>query len=90
MDIAKIVESAIDRQPVVDMHTHLYPPSFGTPIGAKSGKSDPDGLLLEIATDGPGFASDEAPGALGRELRLPAWLEPDRDRIAADLSPLGV
>lgn len=51
---------------------------------------DPDGLLLEIATDGPGFASDEAPGALGRELRLPAWLEPDRERIAAELAPLGV
>ncbi|MBC7896053.1 MAG: VOC family protein [Cytophagaceae bacterium] len=51
---------------------------------------DPDGLLLEIATDGPGFASDEAPGALGRELRLPAWLEPDRERIAGALAPLGV
>src|SRR5688500_2029423 len=46
MDIAKIVESAIDRQPVVDMHTHLYPPTFGTPMGAKSGNSDPDGMLL--------------------------------------------
>jgi glyoxalase family protein len=51
---------------------------------------DPDGLLLEIATDGPGFAKDEAPDALGRELRLPAWLEPDRERIAAELTPLGV
>src|SRR6476661_8993724 len=44
--ITKTVESAIQRQPVVDMHTHLYPPSFGTPMGAKSGKSDPAGLLL--------------------------------------------
>ena len=37
---------ALAAQPIVDMHTHLYPPSFGTPMGAKSGKSDPNGLLL--------------------------------------------
>ena len=50
---------------------------------------DPDGLLLEIATDGPGFATDEDPAALGTQLRLPAWLEPDHHRIAGALSPLG-
>jgi glyoxalase family protein len=49
---------------------------------------DPDGLLLEIATDGPGFAVDEAPDRLGMELRLPAWLEPERERIASSLAPL--
>lgn len=49
---------------------------------------DPDGLLLEIATDAPGFAIDEAPGRLGQELRLPAWLEPERAVIAGALSPL--
>jgi glyoxalase family protein len=48
----------------------------------------PDGLLVEIATDGPGFTIDEQREALGLELRLPAWLEPDRDRIAAELTPL--
>src|SRR5438552_1359883 len=40
------VHSALSRQPVVDMHTHLYPPTFGTTLGGKSGKSDPAGLLL--------------------------------------------
>ncbi len=50
----------------------------------------PDGLLLEIATDGPGFAVDEDPEALGSALKLPAWLEPHRARIEATLSPLGV
>jgi glyoxalase family protein len=50
---------------------------------------DPDGLLLEIATDGPGFALDEPAGRLGTELRLPAWLESNRESIAAALSPLG-
>jgi hypothetical protein len=28
------------------MHTHLYPPSFGTPVPNGSGKPDPNGLLL--------------------------------------------
>src|SRR5215212_5056652 len=45
-DIANTVQSALDREPVVDMHTHLYPPSFGTTLGGKSGKSDPNGMLL--------------------------------------------
>jgi len=48
----------------------------------------PDGLLVEIATDGPGFAVDEAPESLGHELRLPPWMEKDRDRIAGALVDL--
>jgi glyoxalase family protein len=50
----------------------------------------PDGLLLEIATDGPGFAVDEEPSALGRELQLPEWLEEDRARIEDALGSLEV
>lgn len=50
----------------------------------------PDGLLCEIATDGPGFTVDEPEAELGRGLRLPPWLESDRDRIAASLPPLDV
>jgi glyoxalase family protein len=49
----------------------------------------PDGLLLEIATDGPGFAVDEEPDALGSELQLPPWLEKDRVGIEERLAPLG-
>ena len=49
----------------------------------------PDGLLLEIATDGPGFAVDEPADALGRELKLPAWLEPRRAELEDVLTPLG-
>ncbi|MGH7561761.1 MAG: VOC family protein [Gemmatimonadales bacterium] len=48
---------------------------------------DPDGLLLEIATDGPGFAIDEEPEALGRRLTLPAWLEGSRPEIEKGLVP---
>lgn len=46
----------------------------------------PDGLLMEIATDGPGFGVDEE--ELGASLRLPAWLEPRRDEIAGVLPSL--
>jgi glyoxalase family protein len=49
----------------------------------------PDGLLVEIATDGPGFLIDEPAGSLGSELRLPDWLEPRREEILASLAPLG-
>jgi glyoxalase family protein len=48
----------------------------------------PDGLLCEIATDGPGFAVDEPPGELGRALKLPEWLERDRVTIEQQLSEL--
>jgi len=50
---------------------------------------EPGGILFEIATDGPGFTVDESTEELGSELRLPAWLEDDRDRIEASLPPLG-
>lgn len=46
---------------------------------------DPDGLILEIATRGPGFLIDEDAAHLGEELRLPPWLEPQRDLIARSL-----
>ncbi len=48
----------------------------------------PDGLLLEIATDGPGFLVDEPAGSLGERLMLPAWLEDERGQIERALVPL--
>lgn len=51
--------------------------------------SAPDGLLLEIATDGPGFTLDEDAETLGSELKLPSWLEPRRSEIETSLAPLG-
>ncbi|CAN5749801.1 ring-cleaving dioxygenase [soil metagenome] len=47
-----------------------------------------DGLLVEIATDGPGFAVDEHASSLGSTLCLPDWLEPRRAEIEADLRPI--
>ena len=49
---------------------------------------EPGGILFEIATDGPGFAVDEPVESLGQELKLPEWLEPRREEIAARLIPL--
>lgn len=51
---------------------------------------EPGGTLLEIATDGPGFTYDEPLLELGRALKLPPWLEPDREQIAAALPELGL
>jgi glyoxalase family protein len=50
----------------------------------------PEGILFEIATDGPGFAADEDMDHLGERLALPPFLEPHRERIEAGLHPLEV
>lgn len=47
-----------------------------------------NGILFEIATDGPGFAIDEAPDKLGEKLVLPPFLENRRQEIEADLVPI--
>ncbi len=49
---------------------------------------EPGRILFEIATDGPGFATDEDPAHLGERLALPPFLEPHRAAIEAGLRPL--
>jgi glyoxalase family protein len=49
---------------------------------------EPNGILFEIATDGPGFATDEPLEKLGEKLALPPFLEPRRRQIEAGLKPL--
>jgi len=49
---------------------------------------EPGGVLFEIATDGPGFATDEDPGHLGEKLSLPPFLEGRREEIEARLDPI--
>ena len=48
----------------------------------------PDGVLIEIATDGPGFLVDEDRETLGRSLSLPPWLEQDRGTLERELAPI--
>jgi glyoxalase family protein len=49
---------------------------------------EPGGVLFELATDGPGFAADEAPEHLGELLVLPPWLEAQRSAIERALPVL--
>jgi glyoxalase family protein len=48
----------------------------------------PDGILIELATDGPGFLVDEPAGTLGEGLSLPPWLEEDRVTLERELTPI--
>jgi glyoxalase family protein len=49
---------------------------------------EPGGVLFEIATDGPGFATDEDVEHLGERLSLPPFLEAHRAEIEANLKPI--
>ena len=49
---------------------------------------EPGGILFEIATDGPGFATDEDAEHLGERLSLPPFLEGRRTEIEAGLKPV--
>ena len=49
---------------------------------------EPEGVLFEVATDGPGFATDEPVEHLGEKLALPPFLEPHRAQIEAGLKPI--
>jgi glyoxalase family protein len=49
---------------------------------------EPNGILFEIASDGPGFAADEPLESLGEKLSLPPFLEPRRKEIEAGLQPV--
>jgi glyoxalase family protein len=76
---ARIVEDGHDATPVLDRQyfRSIY-------------FREPGGVLFEIATDGPGFAIDEPVGELGRHLKLPPWLEPQRGAIEAHVTPITV
>lgn len=49
---------------------------------------DSNGILFEIATDGPGFTTDSPIEELGKNLDLPPFLEVKRVEIEANLIPL--
>lgn len=51
---------------------------------------EPGGVLFEIATDEPGFATDEPLLELGRKLQLPPSLEPNREQIQHSLPKIDV
>ncbi len=49
---------------------------------------EPNGILFELATDGPGFATDESVDHLGESLALPPFLESQREEIEQGLKPI--
>ncbi len=49
---------------------------------------EPNGILFEIASDGPGFAVDEDEDSLGSTVVLPPHLEGERDAIISALEPI--
>jgi glyoxalase family protein len=49
---------------------------------------EPNGVLFELATMGPGFATDEDPAHLGERLSLPPRFEPLREQVERTLTPL--
>ena len=51
---------------------------------------EPNGVLFEIATDGPGYDVDEEFEKLGEKLILPPWLEQYRERIEKRLPEISV
>jgi catechol 2,3-dioxygenase-like lactoylglutathione lyase family enzyme len=71
---SKLVELDYNVTPVMDrqyFHSIYY--------------REPGGVIFEIATDPPGFATDETVETLGTGLRLPPWLEPRRESIESVL-----
>ncbi len=73
----RLVEAGLSVSPVLD---RTYFSSIYVRI--------PGGVLFEFATVGPGFTADEDEAGLGTSLKLPASLEPDRERIEAALPPI--
>jgi glyoxalase family protein len=49
---------------------------------------EPNGVLFEIATDGPGFSVDEDPATLGEKVVLPPFLESHRQQIVSNLKSI--
>lgn len=49
---------------------------------------EPNGILFELSTDGPGFTTDEDLEHLGESLALPPFFEDRRKEIEAILEPL--
>ncbi|WP_223068860.1 VOC family protein [Paenibacillus caui] len=51
---------------------------------------EPGGILFQVATDSPGFQTDETAGQLGSELMLPESCEAQRGTILKGLKPFRV
>lgn len=73
----RVVEAGLHPTPVIDRFWFL-----------SVYFREPSGVLFELATLGPGFATDEAPEHLGERLVLPPRFEPLREQVERTLTPL--
>lgn len=73
----KLIKAGLRVSPVMD---RIYFKSIYT--------NDPDGHIVELATLGPGFLYDEDVAELGTGLKLPPWLEGNRDEIERIIQPI--
>ena len=73
----KLIQAGLQVSPVMD---RVYFKSIYT--------NDPDGHIVELATAGPGFLVDEDEAELGQYLRLPPWMEENREEIEARIQPI--
>jgi glyoxalase family protein len=74
---ARIVKAGLNATPVID-RTYFHSVYF----------REPGGVLFEIATNPPGFATDEKVEELGTHLMLPPWLESVRKDLEKVLPPV--
>ena len=74
---AKIVKAGLNATPVID-RIYFHSVYF----------REPGGVLFEIATNPPGFATDEKVEELGTHLVLPPWLESVRKNLERVLPPV--
>lgn len=51
---------------------------------------EPGGVLFEVATADDGFTKDEDKAHLGEALKLPAWFEPNREKIEKSVTPVAL
>ena len=73
----RLREHSVATSPIIDRH-YFHSIYF----------REPNGILFEIADDGPGFARDGTIDELGRKLILPPWYESRRAEIEAALTPI--
>ena len=73
----RIRSAGVQSSPIIDRH-YFHSIYF----------REPGGVLFEIADDGPGFTVDVPLEELGSKVILPPALEPRREQIVANLTPL--
>ena len=76
---SSIIKAGLNATPIID-RTYFHSVYF----------REPGGVLFEIATDPPGFTTDQISSELGTRLMLPEWLESERKNLEKILPRLSL